>query len=166
MALTDPTAHWTARLGELAAARSLPGAALGIWHDGEETLSSYGVLSTATGVTATPDSLFQIGSITKVWTATMIMQLVEEGRLTLDATVAEVLPGSPSSAPRTASAEVTVRHLLTHTSGIDGDIFTDTGRGDDCVERYVDAAGRRRRATTRSARPTPTATAASWCSAG
>jgi CubicO group peptidase (beta-lactamase class C family) len=30
-----------------------------------------------------------------------------------------------------------VRHLLTHTSGIDGDVFTDTGRGDDCVERYV-----------------------------
>src|SRR6478609_4984336 len=136
MALTDPTAHWTARLGELAAARSLAGAALGIWHDGEETLTSYGVLSTATGVTATPDSLFQIGSITKVWTATMIQQLVAEGRLTLDASVAEVLPGVELGNPD-SSAEVTVRHLLTHTSGIDGDIFTDTGRGDDCVERYV-----------------------------
>src|SRR6478609_2815702 len=122
MALTDPTAHWTARLGELAAARSLAGAALGIWHDGEETLTSYGVLSTATGVTATPDSLFQ--------------QLVAEGRLTLDASVAEVLPGVELGNPD-SSAEVTVRHLLTHTSGIDGDIFTDTGRGDDCVERYV-----------------------------
>ena len=33
--------------------------------------------------------------------------------------------------------QVTVRHLLTHTSGIDGDVFTDTGRGDDCLERYV-----------------------------
>src|SRR6185436_16345929 len=33
---------------------------------------------------------------------------------------------------------VTIRHLLTHTSGIDGDIFTDTGRGDDCLEKYVD----------------------------
>ena len=32
---------------------------------------------------------------------------------------------------------VTLRHLLTHTSGIDGDVFTDTGRGDDCLERYV-----------------------------
>ena len=31
-----------------------------------------------------------------------------------------------------------MRHLLTHTSGIDGDIFTDTGRGDECVQRYVD----------------------------
>src|SRR5262249_20716636 len=32
-------------------------------------------------------------------------------------------------------------HLLTHTSGIDGDVFTDTGRGDDCLEKYVDVLG-------------------------
>ena len=38
---------------------------------------------------------------------------------------------------------MTVRHLLTHTSGIDGDVFTDTGRGDDCVERYVDVLAER-----------------------
>ena len=31
-----------------------------------------------------------------------------------------------------------MRHLLTHTSGIDGDVFTDTGRGDDCLEKYVE----------------------------
>src|SRR5690606_7323509 len=37
------------------------------------------------------------------------------------------------------TAQVTMRHLLAHTSGIDGDVFTDTGRGDDCVARYVDA---------------------------
>ena len=37
--------------------------------------------------------------------------------------------------------QVTMRHLLTHTSGIDGDVFTDTGRGDDCVERYVELLG-------------------------
>ncbi len=36
------------------------------------------------------------------------------------------------------AGRVTVRHLLTHTSGIDGDVFVDTGRGDDCVARYVD----------------------------
>ncbi len=36
------------------------------------------------------------------------------------------------------ASTVTVRHLLTHSSGIDGDVFTDTGRGDDCVQRYVE----------------------------
>ena len=37
-----------------------------------------------------------------------------------------------------------MRHLLTHTSGIDGDVFTDTGRGDDCLEKYVALLGRGR----------------------
>ena len=66
----------------------------------------------------------------------MIMQLVDEGLLSLDSTVSEVLPGAQLGAAD-VGGQVTVRHLLTHTSGIDGDIFTDTGRGDDCVERYV-----------------------------
>ena len=84
MADADMTAHWTTRLSELATQEGVPGATLGIWADGRETLAAYGVLNGGTGVTATPDSLFQIGSITKVWTATMIMQLVDEGRLSLD----------------------------------------------------------------------------------
>jgi CubicO group peptidase (beta-lactamase class C family) len=109
---------------------------LGIWAGGEETVVAHGVLNTATGVDVTPDSLFQIGSVSKVWTATMIMQLAQEGRLSLDTPVARLLPGAAVGDPD-AGAEVTVAHLLTHTSGIDGDIFTDTGRGDDCVERYV-----------------------------
>src|SRR5262249_11915947 len=123
-------------LADLAAATHVPGASLGIWAEGQETLVAHGVLSTATGVEVTPGTLFQIGSITKVWTASIIMQLVEEGRLSLDATMAEVLPGVRLGAAD-ISGQVTIRHLLTHTSGIDGDLFTDTGRGDDCVERYV-----------------------------
>src|SRR5947208_3915260 len=67
----------------------------------------------------------------------MIMQLVDEGQLSLDATVAGVLPGARLGTGD-VGGQVTVRHLLTHTSGIDGDVFTDTGRGDDCLERYVD----------------------------
>jgi CubicO group peptidase (beta-lactamase class C family) len=130
-------AHWTARLSELAARARVSGATLGIWSDGQEVLAAYGVLNCATQVPVTPDSLFQIGSITKIWTATMIMQLIEEGQLSLDTTVADALPGIRLS-PSDVGGQVTVRHLLTHTSGIDGDIFTDTGRGDECVERYVE----------------------------
>ncbi len=114
----------------------MPGAVLGVWADGQEIVHATGVLSTRTGVEVTPDSVFQVGSITKTWTATMIAQLVDEGRLTYDATVADVLPGVRIGVDD-VSGRVTVRHLLTHTSGIDGDLFTDTGRGDDCVERYV-----------------------------
>ncbi|HEX9032540.1 MAG TPA: serine hydrolase domain-containing protein [Streptosporangiaceae bacterium] len=133
---TSAIAHWADRLGVLAGQARVSGAALGIWADGQETVVAHGVLSAATGVTVTPDTLFQIGSITKPWTATMIMQLIEEGRLSLDTTVEQLLPGLRLGAGDVGS-RVTVRHLLTHTSGIDGDIFTDTGRGADCLERYV-----------------------------
>src|SRR5580700_7932470 len=129
-------ANWTTRLGELARQARVPGAVLGIWADGQEILAACGVLNRATGVEVTTDSLFQVGSITKVWTATMIMQLIDEGLLSLDTTVAEALPGVRLGAADLGD-QVTVAHLLTHTSGIDGDVFTDTGRGDDCVEKYV-----------------------------
>ncbi len=129
-------AHWTARLNELATAARVPGATLGIWSGGQQILAAHGVLNTATGVAVTTDSLFQVGSITKIWTATMIMQLIDEGLLSLDTTVSEAVPGARLGVSD-AGGDVTVRHLLTHTSGIDGDIFTDTGRGDECVERYV-----------------------------
>jgi CubicO group peptidase (beta-lactamase class C family) len=126
------------RLAELIAEYEVPGAALAYLHRGELTEFAAGTLNADTGVEATPDSLYQIGSVTKVWTATMLMQHVEQGRLTLDTPVAEVLPDF-KVADAEATKNVTVRHLLTHTSGIDGDLFLETGRGDDCVEKYVEA---------------------------
>ncbi|NEB81025.1 serine hydrolase, partial [Streptomyces sp. SID14478] len=130
-------AHWQRRLAELAARHRVPGAVLGIRRGADVVEAAYGVLNKDTGVATTTDSLFQIGSITKVWTATMVMQLVDEGRLDLDAPLTDVLPGLRLSDPATTQ-KVTMRHLLTHTSGIDGDVFTDTGRGDDCLEKYVE----------------------------
>ncbi len=115
----------------------MPGAVLGVWHDGEVTVTPYGVLNTRTGQPTAADSVFQIGSITKTWTATMLAQLVAEGRAAYDATVADLLPGTRVGRDD-ASDRITVRHLLTHSSGVDGDIFDDTGRGDDCVEKYVE----------------------------
>src|SRR6266536_4956850 len=132
-------ADWTTRLNELATEANVPGAALGIWSDGQEIVAAHGVLNAATQVPVTTDSVFQVGSITTIWTATMIMQLVE-GLLSLDATVSEVLPGARLGTAD-VGGQVTVLHLLTHTSGIDGDVFTDTGRGDDCVEKYVGLLG-------------------------
>jgi CubicO group peptidase (beta-lactamase class C family) len=114
----------------------VPGASLAVLDGTDVTVAATGVLHRGTGVRATSDSLFQIGSITKVWTATLLAQLVAEGRLEFGTPVAEVLPGFRVADPA-VSAAVTVQHLLTHTSGIEGDVFTDTGRGDDCVARYV-----------------------------
>ncbi|WP_422771285.1 serine hydrolase [Plantactinospora sp. WMMC1484] len=137
-------AYWQRRLAQLAERHGVPGAQLGILRlatepgDEDELVEvCTGVLDTASGRPVTPRALFQIGSITKVWTATVIMQLADEGRLKLDAPVLDVLPELRLADPDVA-ARVTTRHLLTHTSGIDGDVFTDTGRGDDCLRRYVE----------------------------
>ncbi|MFF1823610.1 serine hydrolase [Kribbella sp. NPDC058245] len=130
-------AHWQRRLTTLAAKHGVPGATLGILRGDELVQAATGVLNKKTGVEVTTDSLFQIGSITKVWTTTLVMQLVDEGLLDLDAPLIAVLPELQLSDPDVAK-QVTMRHLLTHTSGVDGDVFEDTGRGDDCLEKYVD----------------------------
>jgi dipeptidyl aminopeptidase/acylaminoacyl peptidase/CubicO group peptidase (beta-lactamase class C family) len=130
-------AHWQRRLEVLAKRHRVPGAQLGILDGGDVVEVAYGVLNNQTNAPVTTDSVFQIGSITKVWTATVIMRLVDEGLLGLDTPVVEVLPELRLSDPEVTKT-VTIRHLLTHTSGIDGDVFTDTGRGDDCLEKYVE----------------------------
>ena len=128
------------RLEALIAEHKVPGAALGIAL-GDETLElSAGVANVNTGVEATTDTLFQIGSITKVYTATMVMQLVDEGKVALDEPVITSVP-ELKLADSEAASTITVRQLLTHTSGMDGDLFDDFGRGDDCIERYVDSFG-------------------------
>ena len=136
--MTVDMKHWQERLALLADKHGVPGANLAILQDGEVSDTAYGVLNLRTGVAATPDSVFQIGSISKVWSATLAMQLVDEGLLDLDAPIVTYLPDF-KVADADVTRTVTTRHLLTHSSGIDGDLFLDTGRGDDCVERYVAA---------------------------
>src|SRR5256884_6165481 len=83
----------------------------------------------------TSDTVFWIASMTKAITSMAAMQLVEQGKLTLDVPIAHVLPElsapqvltgfSPSGEPqlRPAKASITLRHLLTHTSGFVYDIW-------------------------------------------
>lgn len=126
------------RLSSLAARHRVPGASIAVLYGDDIVTAATGVLNLNTGAKTTPDSLFQIGSITKVYTATMVMQLVDEGKIDLDAPLVEVLPELRLADPDVTKT-LTMRHLLCHTSGIQGDNFTDTGRGDDCVARYVDS---------------------------
>lgn len=124
----------------LVAKHGTPGAAIAILAEGEVIDRATGLLSRSTGVEATPDSVFQIGSTTKLWTASLVMQLVDEGRLDLDRPVRDVLPEFVI-ADEAAAAVITPRQLLCHTAGFEGDIFTDTGKGDDCLEKYVGTLG-------------------------
>lgn len=129
---------WRERLGELAERHGVPGAVLGVLADGREIVLAHGVINVDTGVEATADTAFQIGSITKVWAATLALQLVDEGRLALDDPVARHLADAPPTGPSGPDlGAITVGQLLTHTSGIEGDAFLDTGRDDDAVARWV-----------------------------
>jgi len=114
----------------------VPAAAVAVLADGEVVDDAAGVLSRATGVDATPHAVFQIGSITKLWTSTLVMQLVDEGAVDLDVPIRTYLPDF-RILDEDAAAQITTRQLLCHTAGFEGDIFTDTGLGDDAVEKYL-----------------------------
>jgi CubicO group peptidase (beta-lactamase class C family) len=72
-----------------------------------------------------------------VWTAALVLQLAGEGLVELDAPVRRYLPEFGVLDPAATEA-VTVRQLLTHTGGFEGDLFEDTGRGDDAVGKLVE----------------------------
>ena len=119
-------------------AHSVPGAVVGVLHQGETKTAGLGVTNVDHPLSVTPDTLFQIGSITKTYTAMAVMRLVERGALSLDEPVRTYVSDF-RVADEDTSAQVTLRHLLTHTAGWSGDLFTDMDFGDDALARYVAA---------------------------
>jgi CubicO group peptidase (beta-lactamase class C family) len=113
-----------------------PGAAVGILHDGKTYKAGFGVTNVDHPLPVTAETLFQIGSITKTFTATAVMRLVESGKVDLDATVRTYVPEF-KVLDEDAAARATVRHLLVHNGGWVGDLFTDTGPGNDALAAYV-----------------------------
>src|SRR5690606_34213680 len=73
----------------------------------------YGLANVEWNIPITPDTVFRLASISKQFTAVAIMMLEERGKLSVDDLLTEYLPDYPTS-----GHEVTIRHLLTHTSGI------------------------------------------------
>src|SRR5712692_1446760 len=115
-----------------------PGIAVGLLHDGEERVEGFGVTSLENPLDVTPDTLLQIGSITKTFTGTALMRLVERGQLDLDSPVRRYLPELKLS-DEDVAARVTMRHLLTHTGGWIGDYFDASGSGDDALARIAES---------------------------
>ena len=134
MAFLGDLQRW---LDDAVARYDIPGAAVAVGQGAELAEAASGVLNRNTGVPATPDTVFQIGSITKVWTAALVMQLVDEGLFDLDEPVRRYLPGF-AVLDAEASRTVTPRQLLSHTGGFVGDLFEDTGMGDDALDRYLE----------------------------
>lgn len=135
-AILDLLPSMQSALDNLAHRHDVPGASLAVLDGDVVVEMATGVTSRATGVAVTPGTLFQIGSITKIYTTTLLLQLADEGLLDLDQPLAGYLPGF-ALADQAALDQITPRHLVTHTSGIVGDYFADHGPDDDCVGRYV-----------------------------
>ncbi len=94
--------------------RQIPGLALAVVKNGKVIkMKGYGLASVELNVPVTPDSVFELASLTKPFTATAIMMLVEEGKVGLDDKISKYLTNAPDS-----WSGITVRHLLTHTAGL------------------------------------------------
>ena len=96
------------------ASRHLPGLSRGVVRDGKVVFArGYGMANLELSVPATPETVYELASVSKQFTATAVMMLVEEGKLKLDDPITRHLPQAPK-----AWQGVTVRNLLNHTSGI------------------------------------------------
>jgi CubicO group peptidase (beta-lactamase class C family) len=99
---------------EFIARHRIPSAAIAVVHNGRVVKSAgYGQASLELPAVATDSTVYEIGSITKQFTAEVVMLLASEGKIDLAAPIATYLDGLPD-----AWARITVRHLLTHTSGL------------------------------------------------
>ncbi|MEN3327489.1 MAG: hypothetical protein V7638_2296 [Acidobacteriota bacterium] len=95
-------------------AQQIPGVSLAVIKNGEIVLAKgYGLANIEHQVPVKPETIFQSGSMGKQFTATAVMMLVEEGKLSLDDKITKFFPDAPDG-----WRNITVRHLLTHTSGL------------------------------------------------
>lgn len=124
-------------MSELTAKHDIPGAQVAVLANGKIQDFAAGVLSLHTGVAPTTDSVFKIGSITKIWTATLVSHLVDEGLLDLDRPVRHHLPDLRPTNP--AADSLTARHLLTHTGGLDSFHVTGARTVEEFVAALADA---------------------------
>lgn len=91
-----------------------PGAAVIVVKDGKTVLrTAYGMADTTKGARMAPEMALRIGSMTKQFTATAILLLADEGKLSVQDEITRYLPDYP-----TQGKKITIEHLLTHTSGI------------------------------------------------
>lgn len=124
-ALAQSRSALVARLDSIAAAPVKAGMTAGLAVaavKGSDTLLSrgYGYADLENQVPVTPQTVFRIGSITKQFTSAAVMQLVEQGKISLDDDIRKYLPNI-----QTHGRRVLIRHLLNHTSGIPS--YTDVG---------------------------------------
>lgn len=132
----DPTFESLAALVEARMKEyHVPGVALGVLRAGRTTIRGFGVRSVNDPQPVTANTVFPLASISKTVTTTAVMRLVEQGRIDLHAPVRKYLPDF-RVADEAASRDVTIWHLVTHTSGWEGQLSA-TDKGDETLARFV-----------------------------
>jgi CubicO group peptidase (beta-lactamase class C family) len=117
---------------------SVPGVSAAFYADGKLSLAAAGVTNVSTGVEMTTDAIAHVGSITKLMNATLLMQLVDQGAVSLDHPITEYLPEFRVIDSDVANA-ITVEMLVNHTSGLGANLLPDLGHDN---ERIVTTASR------------------------
>ncbi len=125
-----------AQVSALAEELEVPGVGVGVVIGDEDHSAFHGVTSVEDPLPVDGNTLLQNGSTGKTYTSTTILRLVERGEMDLDAPVRTYVPELRLKDEQVAR-DVTLLHLLNHTAGWDGDLFENTGEGDDALERYV-----------------------------
>ena len=106
----------------------IPGVALRIIQNGQPAkTATYGLANLELKVPVKPETIFEIGSITKQFTAAGVLLLAQDRKLSVDDPISRHLKNTPAS-----WTNITIRHLLSHTSGIKS--YTEIGRAS-CRER-------------------------------
>ncbi|MGI5499877.1 serine hydrolase domain-containing protein [Lentzea sp. CA-135723] len=118
--------HLSEPLRRAALHHDVPGAQLVVWHDGVAAEFEFGEERHGSGRAVSRDSKVPIGSITKTFTATLLMVLVSDGDVDLDAPVVEYLPELRDALGGTADV-LTARHLLSHTGGLHSEVVAEGG---------------------------------------
>ncbi|GAA4014869.1 serine hydrolase domain-containing protein [Deinococcus rubellus] len=115
----------------------IPGVTLGMLTPDGDHFVHLGVTSLENPLPITEDTIFQIGSTTKTITSLTCSVLVAQGKLDLDVPVRTYLPDFKLKDESVAAA-LTVRDVLTHQGGFQGDLFEETGNGDDALAKVLD----------------------------
>ena len=138
--LSDAATHMREQAAAYCDSNKIPGYLAGVYHGGDQAVTAHGITNLVTGATMVEDTGFLFGSITKLLTTTLVLQQVERGVIDLDERVIKYLPEFKLTTPE-AAEKIRVRHLLTHTNGIDADLFFLDAKGHDALKAFVEGLG-------------------------
>jgi CubicO group peptidase (beta-lactamase class C family) len=135
------TTHIREQAAAYCESSKVPGYLAGVYHDGAQAIVAHGLANTVTRAPMREDTGFLFGSVTKLLTTTLVLQQVERGTVDLDERVITYLPEFKLTTPA-AAEQIRVRNLLTHTNGIDADLFFPDAKGRDALKIFLEGLGR------------------------